>query len=69
MRDSRHEPTRSEYTCSICNGHFFGFDYNAQPINNGRCCDTCNEHVTLARMERAARGFPMRKVMGSEMRR
>ena len=25
--------------CSICNENIEGFGNNAQPINNGRCCD------------------------------
>jgi hypothetical protein len=66
MRDSRHRKTASENTCSICNGQSFGTGNNAEPINHGRCCDTCNELVILIRMERAARGLPMREVMGSE---
>ena len=29
--------------CSICKDKINGkYGHNAQPINNGRCCDTCN---------------------------
>ena len=29
--------------CSICKGDIRDdFGHNAQPINNGRCCDMCN---------------------------
>ena len=29
--------------CSICSNPFFEFGNNAQPINNGRCCNICND--------------------------
>lgn len=28
--------------CSICGKIFYGYGNNAEPINKGRCCDTCN---------------------------
>tara|TARA_R100001443_G_C3322149_1_gene170320 strand:+ start:640 stop:837 length:198 start_codon:yes stop_codon:yes gene_type:complete len=49
--------------CSICDGHIeplrnakgdivWEDGHNAQPINNGRCCNDCNMSVVLiARME------------------
>ena len=39
--------------CSICGlmiGKFSGsrgFGHNAQPINDGKCCDTCNMTVVV----------------------
>ena len=36
-----------EYTCSICNEKFQRIGHNAQPINNGRCCEKCNYEVVL----------------------
>jgi len=39
-------------TCSICEKNFTGWDNNARPINDGRCCNECNEkHVIPARIE------------------
>jgi hypothetical protein len=35
--------------CSICQNPYFGDGNNAQPINKGRCCDTCNLIVISAR--------------------
>ena len=29
-------------TCSICGVKYIGYGNNAWPINNGRCCDDCN---------------------------
>ena len=29
-------------TCSICGNIYTHWGNNAQPINNGRCCDNCN---------------------------
>lgn len=28
--------------CSICGEEYRGFGNNADPINNGRCCEGCN---------------------------
>ena len=33
--------------CSICGKKYEGFGNNAQPINNGRCCDECNRKVVV----------------------
>ena len=41
--------------CSICKNKLAGFGNNAQPVNNGRCCDDCNEaHVIPARVRACA---------------
>ena len=39
--------------CSICKNKINGkYGHNAQPINNGRCCDTCNlMYVVPTRMK------------------
>jgi len=39
--------------CSICNSAIVGFDKDAQPINDGRCCDRC--HAERVIPERARR--------------
>ena len=37
--------------CSICNSEYVGWGNNAQPVNDGRCCDLCNSmHVIPARL-------------------
>ena len=36
--------------CSICNNNIEGFGNNAQPINDGICCDECNALVIWARI-------------------
>lgn len=28
--------------CSICGFKYEGYGNNAEPINDGKCCDTCN---------------------------
>ena len=28
--------------CSICKSPYVGYGNNAEPINNGRCCNECN---------------------------
>ena len=37
--------------CSICKKEFKEHGNNAQPINNGRCCDDCNILVIIERIE------------------
>ena len=37
--------------CSICKEDMIGkFGHNAQPINDGICCDDCNMLVVLERI-------------------
>jgi hypothetical protein len=47
--------TKEEYKeigkCCICKGFYFHYGNNAQPLKKGRCCDTCNSDVILARMK------------------
>jgi hypothetical protein len=38
--------------CAICGGPIIGFGNNARPVNNGICCDRCNERVVLPAIER-----------------
>jgi hypothetical protein len=33
--------------CSIRGGPIVGFGNNARPVNDGICCDRCNERVVL----------------------
>lgn len=33
--------------CSICGKKYEGYGNNAQPINDGRCCDYCNSTVVI----------------------
>ena len=38
--------------CSICKYNDIGkYGHNAQPINNGRCCDDCNTLVIIERIK------------------
>ena len=36
--------------CSICNKDFEWYGNNAQPVNNGVCCDDCNVMVITRRL-------------------
>lgn len=33
--------------CSICGKNYKGYGNNAQPINDGECCDKCNFTVVV----------------------
>lgn len=35
------------HICSICRQPYQGFGNNAQPVNDGRCCDRCNQGVVI----------------------
>jgi hypothetical protein len=37
--------------CSICGTVFMRWGHNAQPINDGRCCDDCNNLVVARRIQ------------------
>ena len=39
--------TNKKVRCSICGKTFYGYGNNAQPINNGRCCDDCNSYYVI----------------------
>jgi len=41
--------------CVICEREFEGYGNNPEPLEkfeNGRCCDSCNDFVKIARMIR-----------------
>lgn len=62
-----HELFEMEYEvfkCSICGKRIDdGFSNNAQPINNGRCCNSCNaKYVIPARINRMRAGLNPRAV-------
>jgi len=42
---------RSEKVCSLCSRPYSGYGNNSQPLSNGRCCDSCNEDVIVARLQ------------------
>lgn len=47
--------TEKKYTCSICFSECKGVGNNAQPVNDGMCCDACNESVVIiARVQDAS---------------
>jgi len=40
--------------CSICQKKYAEFGNNAWPVNDGRCCNSCNWSIVIqARLERA----------------
>ena len=44
--------------CSICFRDYEGYGNNAEPINSGRCCDSCNGMVVIyARINCARRAL------------
>jgi hypothetical protein len=46
-----------EQTCSIYRKPYEGFGHDAQPVNDGRCCDVCNITVVIPmRLEAAQKG-------------
>ena len=41
---------KDNMNCSICKEDFEGYGNNAQPVNDGVCCDTCNNLVIRRRL-------------------
>ena len=37
--------------CSICGDYYWGYGNNALPINDGFCCDICNDYVIAERLK------------------
>ena len=31
--------------CVICKKEYYGYGHNAAPVEDGKCCDRCNEFV------------------------
>jgi hypothetical protein len=38
-------------SCTICSKEYEGSGNNAQPLNEGQCCDKCNNAVKMYRIE------------------
>ena len=38
---------KHDFTCSICNMPLDNYGYDADPINDERCCKICSEDVVL----------------------
>ena len=38
---------KNDFTCSICNMPLDNYGYDADPINDGRCCKICSQDVVL----------------------
>ena len=47
MDKSKLYGNQSEHVCSICGKKYKGYGNNAWPVNNGICCDDCNNHVVI----------------------
>ena len=48
------KPANTVNSCVLCSEDYKGFGHNPWPLNGGRgrCCDTCNDYVLLARIAR-----------------
>jgi len=44
--------TTKKQKCSICEKAFIGYGHNAEPINDGRCCNYCNDKVINERIRK-----------------
>ena len=36
--------------CVICKKEYYGYGHNAAPVEDGKCCDKCNEFVIEQRI-------------------
>ena len=60
MSQDNTRPEDETHICSVCGDKYTGFGNNAEPINDGRCCDNCNGIVIEHRMANYRRGLPLR---------
>ena len=45
--------------CCICKEQITGYGHNAEPVNDGKCCDKCNNEVVIVeRAKRMGLGHP-----------
>ena len=45
--------------CSICKEQIIGYGNNANPVNDGSCCNKCNDEVVIVeRAKRMGLGHP-----------
>ena len=58
LMDALHPNRENPLVCSICFGKFTEFGNNAEPINDGRCCDDCNMMVINARINNSRNRHP-----------
>ncbi len=61
LMDALHPNRDNPKVCSICYGNFTEFGNNAEPINDGRCCDGCNMLVVSARINMSRNRHPSSK--------
>jgi hypothetical protein len=55
--------------CKICDETIFGHGHNAQPVANGRCCDTCQDiYVLPTRLDLALSESPAFQMLQTLMR-
>lgn len=52
--------------CSICGHIYTGWGNNAQPINEGRCCDICNNVVVIPHRIFHLKGLNYEKKKGNK---
>jgi hypothetical protein len=50
IRFMNEKPKEKPNLCSICGQDYYGYGNNALPINDGRCCDDCNQLVIIRRI-------------------
>ena len=60
MTQNNTPPEQQEHVCSVCGQDYIGWGNNAWPINDGRCCDPCNQIVIMHRLADLQRQ-PLRK--------
>jgi uncharacterized membrane protein affecting hemolysin expression len=52
--------------CSICGDPLKDKGHSAEPINNGRCCEICNQLVTYRRINDAGIHVSFRELVAME---
>lgn len=51
LKHPKPNPIKTNKICSICYKPFTEYGNNAEPINNGRCCNICNMLTIQAKIQ------------------
>lgn len=50
MYKEKNQNVSKSEKCCICTNIITGFGHNADPLGEGRCCDSCGELVLIERI-------------------
>jgi len=56
--------SKEKRPCVLCGKTIVGFGNNPSPVvNNGRCCDECNQNVVIPTRIKVVQNFTMKEIL------